>query len=100
MTPEGYVVKAVLDLLAAEHVLGFRMNTGAVTAGTRFFRFGSRGMSDIVAFPHGSVLWIEAKSEKGRQTAEQRSFQELVEFHGHSYLLARSSDDVLAWPRR
>lgn len=102
MTPEGNVVKAVLDLLAAERVLAFRMNTGAVAAGTRFFRFGVPGMSDILAFPQGPhpVLWIEAKSMKGRQTPEQKSFQKLVELHGHSYLLARSSDDVLAWLRR
>ena len=51
MTPEGAVLDAVLDLLAAEHVTAWRMNTGAVKVETRFIQFGVPGFSDILAIP-------------------------------------------------
>lgn len=99
-TPEAGVLAAILGLLAAEHVLAFRLNVGAMRVGRRFVRFGVPGMADVISFPRGRVLWIEAKApENGRQSAEQISFQQQVESVGHSYIVARSSDDVLAFLR-
>ncbi len=95
--PEAGVQRAILDLLAAEHVLAFRLNVGAVKMGRRFVRFGVPGMADVISFPRGRVLWIEAKAPDGRQTAEQQSFQRQVEGAGHGYIVAHSSDDVLEW---
>ena len=111
MTPEASVQRAVMDLLAAERIFAIRMNTGAFKDGKRFVRFGLKGMADILAFPqakhqvgpNGSPwwlphpLWLEIKAPTGKQSPEQKSFQEQVEAQGHSYLVARSSDDVLAW---
>ena len=97
-TPEAGVQRAILDLLAAERILAFRMNSGVMRAGRRFVRFGVPGMADVLAFP-GRVLWIECKSERGRQSPEQASFQRQVESHGHSYLLARTPEDLLRWLR-
>lgn len=94
--PEAGVQRAILDLLAAERILAFRMNSGVMRIGRRFVRFGVPGMADVLAFP-GCVLWIEAKAAEGRQSAEQASFQRQVEREGHSYIVARSSDDVLQW---
>ena len=96
--PEAGVQRAILDLLAAEHVLAFRMNSGVLKTERRFVRFGVPGMADVLAFP-GPVLWIECKSDRGRQTAEQASFQRMVESHGHAYLLARAPEDLLRWLR-
>jgi hypothetical protein len=42
-------------------------------------------------------LWIEVKSPTGKQSPEQKSFQEHVESLGHTYLLVRSIDEVLKW---
>jgi len=51
----------------------------------------NRGLS---APPLGVRLEIEAKSPKGRQSAEQGAYQEMIErFHG-IYVLARCVDDV------
>lgn len=107
MTPEGAIQSAILDWLAAKHVMAFRMNTGAVKTEKRFFRFGVPGMADILAFKaasypaHGSAfiqtiqpVWIEVKTPKGRQSDEQKSFQKQVEASGHKYILARSLEDV------
>ncbi len=95
--PEAGVQRAILDLLAAERILAFRLNVGAMRLGRRLVRFGVQGMADVISFPAGRVLWIEAKAPDGRLTPEQQSFQRQVESTGHSYIVARSSDDVLAW---
>jgi hypothetical protein len=106
-TPEGYVLDAVLDLLSVERIWHRRMNTGAhVVAATettkrRFIKFGSKGMADVLATPFlfsrkPVILWIETKW-KSKQREAQKEFQAEVEEAGHYYLLARSTDDVIAW---
>jgi hypothetical protein len=103
--PERDLLKAVLDYLAAEHVLAFRMAVGATTVGNRFFRWGTPGMADVIAFPvwhdcgkakMGSVLWLETKTAKGKQSPLQRSFQLQVEEYGHRYAIIRSLDDLIS----
>lgn len=94
-TPEGLVLRSLLDLLAAKRILAFRMNTGAIKFGERFVRFGTVGMADILAFPKlngfPSPLWIEAKGPDGRQSHEQKMFQQVVESDLHDYLLCNDS---------
>lgn len=120
MTPEGYVKTACLDLLAAERIWHRRFNTGAhvipetESSARRFITYGSPGMADILAAPVirksfavtnstfvsaeiPVLLWIETKDRKGSQREHQKEFQAEVEAAGHYYLLARSSDDILAW---
>lgn len=121
-TPEGYVQSAITDFLAAEHVLHFRMNTGAMQGehnGKKWFvRFGAPGMADLLAFKevwcwwmqnseagiHNDVrdlihsitpVWIEVKKPGGKQSPNQKSFQKLVESHGHRYILADSIDSFI-----
>jgi hypothetical protein len=97
-SPEGYVQSAILDYLAAKHVLAYRMNTGAVKLESRLVRFGVKGMADIIAFPTRcsvpAVLWIEVKSATGKQSPEQKSFEAQVRKAGHAYVVARFIDDV------
>lgn len=108
MAAEAQLQKLIMDWLAAKHVLAFRMNTGAVKTEDRFFRFGVRGMADILAFKssaypsHGSgfislilPVWIEVKAAT-RQSERQKSFQRQVEEAGHRYILAKSLADVEA----
>lgn len=119
---EAQIQKSILDWLAAKRVLAFRMNVGISKAEyrrkrdgsvkSRHIHFGVPGMADILAFRnhavdyYGSALsgpiegeeitpvWIECKTEKGEQSALQQSFQEQVEEHGHTYVIARSIDDI------
>jgi hypothetical protein len=108
--PESGVLRACLDLLAAEKIWHRRWNTGAVKTGKRFFRFGEPGDADILAAPSPVIrsggdwvrqpaefLWIECKSDVGQQTKEQREFQEQVESQGQSYLLVRDVDTLRDW---
>lgn len=115
---ESEIQRSILDLLAAKHVMAFRMNSGAMSGEHRgkkwFMRFGAPGMADILAFieqrVHGEnsdgmldicqiggyPLWIEVKNKKGKQSDLQKSFQAQVEAEGHRYVIARSVDDVLS----
>lgn len=114
--PESGVLKACLDLLAAEKIWHRRWNTGAVKTGKRFFRFGEPGDGDILVLPRSlrvpgselgtwarwiggapAVLWIECKSDSGAQTKDQRDFQKEVESQGHHYLLVRDVDTLREW---
>lgn len=111
---EAQTQQAILDLLTVEGIFAFRINTAAFAitgdSGTRrFFKAHSlgKGAADIRAdvvrenvFNGVDVrsfvpLWLEVKSATGKQSPEQRSFQEFVERHGHIYALVRSVDDVL-----
>jgi hypothetical protein len=123
--PEALTQDLILDWLEAEHILAYRMNTGATLvpetdrSKRRFIAYGVKGMADILSFPdlckfcriHRShrkgfcgrcelrpkVLWIEVKSATGSQTPEQRSFEEQVKAAGHGYIVVRSLEDVIAY---
>lgn len=109
-TPEAATLRACMDVLGAHRIWWMRMNVGAVKSGNRFFRFGRPGMADILAMyyrlekydcghNHAAhvVLWIECKSETGRQRPEQKEFQAEVEGKGHSYLIVRKPEDLIGW---
>lgn len=120
---EAGVLRACLDLLAAEKVWYLRMNTGAMKVGNRFTRFGRQGTADILCVPwikqtcdhmreieqttglrhqgHYHTLthplWIECKSGNGKQSTWQAEFQTEVEENGHHYLLVRDVDTLRDW---
>lgn len=130
--PESGVLRACLDLLAAEKIWHERRNVGAVKNGNRFIRFGVPGTADILAIPLVTVelicdadepdtakswlvrwvagarfnlwkwkqprpLWIECKSDTGKQTEKQAEFEREAKKAGHAYLLVRDSDELKAW---
>lgn len=104
--PESGVLRACLQLLACEHIFHRRWNSGSAKVdngdGTqRFFRFGNKGDADILAAPLirdvAHFLWIETKSDTGRQSFEQKIFQKYVEAMGHTYLLVRDVCTVRDW---
>lgn len=59
-------------------------------------RFGTPGQGDItgLVLPSGRRLEIECKTERGRQSDDQKSFQRMIVSFGGIYLLARSLEDV------
>jgi hypothetical protein len=74
----------------------WRQSTGAARIGGRFVRFGLKGQSDLqgMLLPSGQALFVECKSDIGKQSPEQIAFQRLVEKYGGKYVLARTLDDV------
>ena len=53
-----------------------------------------KGLADLTCMRDGNVVFIEIKTEKGRQSPEQLKFQKDCESHGVRYKLARSIADV------
>jgi hypothetical protein len=94
--------------LATLKIFAFRLNTAAVVAEhrgkRRFFRAHSLGpgAADILILSrwHGqrwvsiTPIWLEVKTEKGKQTREQSSFQRMVESLGHRYIVAHDWAEV------
>lgn len=92
---------------ATPHLRIWRQNTGVgwfcagkparkSDPGAYPVKFGLKGQADIsgVVLPSGRRLEIETKTVTGRQSDEQRSFQEMIERFGGLYVLARSLEDV------
>lgn len=89
----------------------WRANTGVARYGNRTVRFGVPGQADLTgilpvtlvcpacgieAGRLGVRLEIEVKSETGKQSDEQRAYENIVTRFGGIYILARSVDDVWA----
>ena len=73
----------------------WRANVGVARIGFRVVRFGIPGQADLTGIlPDGRRIEVEAKSENGRQTEEQRNYQGMIERFGGLYVLARSVEDV------
>lgn len=90
-------MRACEQYLCAKGVFHYRNNSGATkTPHGSFVRFGAVGSPDIVAVCSGRYVGIECKTGKGKQTDNQKSFQEALERAGGMYLLVRSLDDLIA----
>lgn len=105
MTPEGYVLKSILQWLQIKGYYAMRINSGMVKREYKgksyVVRSAAPGTADILAFipcydcNRGFIpLWIECKSAVGRQSEIQKSFELDVLEKGHQYILARSIEDV------
>ena len=53
-----------------------------------------KGLSDLTALKNGETVYIEVKTERGKQSEHQMEFQREIEAHGGKYILARSLDEV------
>lgn len=108
-TPEGLVLKSIMEHLAARRIFAVRMNSGTQIGSYKgkkwAIHMNAPGTADILAFKHlrshgvddfPAIIpfWIEVKAAKGKQSESQKAFQAMVEAKGHRYILARSIDDV------
>ena len=56
------------------------------------------GVADLfLMYPHNGYhgLWIEMKTDKGRQSDNQKNFQERAEFFGYKYTIAHSFEEFI-----
>ena len=57
---------------------------------------GSRkGFPDLTAMKDGKTVYIEIKTETGRQSDYQKEFERICINHGCKYILARSVNDIV-----
>lgn len=53
------------------------------------------GVSDLILVLNGKVLFLEVKTETGKQSPHQIEFQDQVSSLGHEYAIIRSLDDFI-----
>lgn len=79
----------------------WRNNIGVAPAlhgrGVIRFGVGGPGGADLIGIYRGRFVAAEIKTTSGRQTEEQRTFQQLVTRLGGEYRVLRSVDDAHAW---
>ena len=103
---ETSLVRQILEYLSLRGIWAYRVNTGALRDKTgRPVFFGVKGHPDIVARSKPGriqrescrVVWIEAKSSKGRQSEAQKEWEQIALKHGDKYILARKLEDVMEY---
>lgn len=73
----------------------WRSNTGAVSIGKRFVRFGQPGASDVLAvLPAGRLLALELKRPGCKPTPAQESWLAAVRDAGGLAIVATGLDDL------
>ncbi|RKY32380.1 MAG: hypothetical protein DRP74_02595 [Candidatus Omnitrophota bacterium] len=94
--PEGVIQRQILGYLKPICQAVGKTKTMGVRRGKAFCYdpFTFRGFPDITFFKDNKIGFIEVKSATGRQTKEQRHFQELCQTAGLTYILARDLSDV------
>lgn len=98
---ENNVVSAVCDYLSYRPHFFWRNNTvGVYDRKNETYRslpkYAIKGVPDIIVLAFHTVVFIECKTDKGRQSEAQKDFQKEVESRGYTYILARSVDEVIA----
>lgn len=88
-----------LELGRTGEIVLWRNNCGVAEMRGHTVRFGvgSPGGSDLIGVYRGRAVFVEIKTATGRQSPEQKLFQQLVERHGGIYVVLRSVDDARAW---
>ena len=93
---ERDIQRAIKDWLTVQGYKVYRINNGAVFNPKRkcYVFHGTPGVPDLWVVGHGIAAWVEVKSDKGRQSPDQKAFQDSLVGTRVSYILARSIDDV------
>ena len=112
---ESSIVTAILNFLQVQENLGKiafcdRMNSGKVFVSApylpvdasrrgfrgRMVRLHRAGTPDIMVLLKTGVLWIEVKTDTGKQELEQKQFENMVnKLPNHYYHIVRCVDDVM-----
>jgi hypothetical protein len=102
--PEAEVLKSIkgqLQLFCPLVVWVDRLQSGMVRHGSRFIHLCKAGTPDlyaIISHGGGHVLFIECKSDTGRQSFEQKVFQhKIIDMTHVHYIVARNVNDVLTF---
>lgn len=97
---EGQIQDAIrLELGNEPDVLIFRNNIGVADMRGYKVRFGvgGPGGADLIGIFRGRFIAIEVKSPTGRQSPEQRMFEQLVLARGGIYVVLRSVEEARTW---
>ena len=85
MQRETIIRKAITDALK---VSGWDVTYHLQGVGSR------KGFPDLTAMKNGRTVYIEVKTETGKQSEHQKQFEKICKAHGCTYIVARSLKDV------
>lgn len=95
---EAPVLRAIMEYLEYKRYLWWRNQSGGIAFSRdgvrRFVRLGKVGSPDIFVLYKGKLYGIEVKSITGKQSAEQKKFEQEMIAEGGIYKVCRSIDDV------
>ena len=93
------LVRACEQYLKMKGIFHYRNNSGAMVSEykgkQRFMRFGAVGSPDIVAVINGQYVGIECKMGKGRQSSNQKEFEQNLLKAGGAYWLIRDVQELI-----
>lgn len=99
---EGKIQHDILDFLARAGFTFWRHNNTPVPirvsrriVGVRRFDKRNVGLPDVMILLPECLLGLEFKSATGKQTKEQREWQERIRKAGHRYEVVRSLDEAI-----
>lgn len=99
MSESEIVKKTRLALGGRSDIRLWRQNTGVGLSmdGSRVQRFGVVGGADLSGIAAGGIrLELEGKDQRGRQSAQQKAFQTMIERFGGVYIVFRSAEEAEA----
>lgn len=84
----GGIIYAVPNGDKRDKIIGARLKQEGVLA----------GVADLhILLPGGRIIFVEMKTKSGKQSENQKLFQEMVENLGFEYIIWRSIDDAILW---
>lgn len=94
---EKHIQKNILEYLQLRKHFAWRNNSGAFkTDAGGFYRFGDLGSPDIFLVKNGCIYGLEVKNAKGKQSDNQKTWEEGFTKAGGIYKVVRSLEDVQA----
>ena len=101
---ESQIQKEILHWLSLQpkdQMFSWRMYTGPIVRGnpakgkTFFTPNPCPGLPDIIVIIKGRFVGLEIKQHKGRQSNEQKTFEQAIKKAGGFYFLIRSLDEAI-----
>lgn len=88
---ESEIQQQILNYLKNKGIFHWRNNVGR----KHNLQFGLKGSADIMGMTHNGIFFaIEVKDWKGKQSPEQKHFEQRVNDNNAIYILARDIDYI------
>lgn len=99
--PEHNIQCAIVSYLRLNKVFCFSVPNGGLRSlktGAFLKKEGATaGVSDLIILRKNECIFVEVKTKTGRQSDEQKKFQEAVELLGFKYFIWRTLDDAVSF---
>lgn len=98
---EKQIERAICERLTLDGHFVVKLKDQALKVGSQYRRgssFEIRGVSDLLVITQSKgvpvTIYLEVKTETGKQSDAQKRFQEKIEAYGHYYIVCRSHHEA------